>query len=377
VSTSKQMPLCVQELDKRGIQIPVLIGGAAINRRFGRRALFVEPERAYESGVFYCKDAFEGLETMDALQTPERRADVIGKLLSDARNDAFLHSNVGKDVRSGIAGGERSDVSHDHAVPVAPFWGTRVLQDIPLDEVFDLLDKDELFRLQWGGRGSGDAFDRMVREEFEPTLVRLEREACENGWVHPQAVYGYFPAQSLGNDLIVYEPAPYERDGTLVERSRFHFPRQEGRERLCIADYFRSVASTDVDVVAFQVVTVGDEATRRFETLQAAGEYSEAFYSHGLAVEAAEAVAEWMHRRVRRELGIPGGRGKRYSWGYGACPDLEDHAQLFKLLPAEEALGMELTSAYQLIPEQSTAAILVHHPQAKYYAVRTAAETGV
>jgi 5-methyltetrahydrofolate--homocysteine methyltransferase len=377
VSTSKQMPLCVQELDKRGIQIPVLIGGAAINRRFGRRALFVEPERAYESGVFYCKDAFEGLETMDALQDVLRRDDTIDKLLSDARNDAFLHGNVGKDVRSGIEGGERSDVSHDHAVPIAPFWGTKVLEDIPLDEVFALLDKDELFRLQWGGRGSGPEFDAIVKEQFEPTLKRLEGEAREGGWVQPKAVYGYFPVQSLGNDVVVYEPEPYAKDGTLVEKARFHFPRQEGRERLCIADYFRATTSGDVDVIAFQIVTVGDEATRRFEELQAAGEYSEAFYAHGLAVESAEAVAEWLHRRIRRELGIPGGRGKRYSWGYGACPDLEDHAQLFKLLPAEEALGMELTSAYQLIPEQSTAAVIVHHPQSKYYAVRTAAEAAV
>jgi 5-methyltetrahydrofolate--homocysteine methyltransferase len=217
----------------------------------------------------------------------------------------------------------------------------------------------------------------MVREEFVPTLERLRREATVDGWVRPRAVYGYFPAQSVGNELVVYEPEPYARDGSLVERARFHFPRQEGRERLCIADYFRASTSGDVDVVAFQVVTVGDDATRRFETLQAAGEYSEAFYSHGLAVEAAEATAEWLHRRVRRELGLPGGRGKRYSWGYGACPDLEDHAQLFKLLPAEEALGMELTTAFQLIPEQSTAAILVHHPQAKYYAVRTAGEAVV
>jgi 5-methyltetrahydrofolate--homocysteine methyltransferase len=174
----------------------------------------------------------------------------------------------------------------------------------------------------------------------------------------------------------VYEPEAYQRDGSLVEKTRFYFPRQEGRERLCIADYFRASSSGDVDIVAFQIVTVGDEATRRFEQQQAAGEYAEAFYQHGLAVESAEAVAEWLHRRIKRELGIPSGRGKRYSWGYGACPDLEDHAQLFKLLPAEDALGMELTSAFQLIPEQSTAAVIVHHPQAKYYAVRTAAEGG-
>jgi 5-methyltetrahydrofolate--homocysteine methyltransferase len=138
---------------------------------------------------------------------------------------------------------------------------------------------------------------------------------------------------------------------------------------LCLADYFRSVESGDVDVIGLQVVTVGDEATRRFEALQAKGEYSEAFYSHGLAVEAAEATAEWLHRRIRAELGVPAGRGKRYSWGYGACPDLDDHDTVFRLLPAD-ALGMLLTSARQLIPEQSTAALIVHHPEAKYYAVR-------
>ncbi|MFI5256157.1 MAG: methionine synthase [Gemmatimonadales bacterium] len=377
VSTSKQMPLCVQELDRRGIRIPVLIGGAAINRRFGRRAMFVEGERAYESGVFYCKDAFEGLETMDALQaSPERRAELTLKLMEDARNDVFLKTNVGKDVKRGNDAGERSEVTQDHAVPAAPFWGTRVLNDIPLDEVFDALDLDELYRLQWGGRGSGPEFDRMVHEVFEPVLERLKQEVRDEGWIRPRAVYGYFPAQSAGNELVVYEPDAYAKDGSLVQLTRFHFPRQEGRDRLCIADYFRPSASGDVDVVALQVVTVGDDATYHFDALQGAGEYTEAFYSHGLSVETAEAVAEWMHRHIKRELGIPGGRGKRYSWGYGACPDLEDHAEVFKLLPAAEALGMNLTSAFQLMPEQSTAAIIVHHPQAKYYAVRTAEGAG-
>jgi 5-methyltetrahydrofolate--homocysteine methyltransferase len=377
VSTSKQMPLCVQELDKRGIRIPVLIGGAAINRRFGRRAMFVEGERAYESGVFYCKDAFEGLETMDALQeSPAKRAELTAKLMEDARTDVFLRTNVGKDVKRGSDAGEKSDVTQDHPVPAAPFWGTRVLEDIPLDEVFDVLDLDELYRLQWGGRGSGPEFEKAVREEFEPTLERLKQEARDDGWIRPRAVYGYFPAQSMGNELVIYDPDAYARDGTLTEISRFHFPRQDGRERLCIADYFRPSASGEVDVVALQVVTVGDAATRRFEALQGAGEYTEAFYSHGLSVEAAEAVAEWMHRHVKKELGLPGNRGKRYSWGYGACPDLEDHEQVFRLLPAAEALGMDLTSAFQLMPEQSTAAIVVHHPQAKYYAVRTAEGAG-
>jgi len=206
-------------------------------------------------------------------------------------------------------------------------------------------------------------------------LERLTREAKRDGWLQPKAVYGFFPAQSQGNDLLIYDPSAYARDGTAREIARFHFPRQEGRERLCIADYFRAVESSDVDVVGLQVVTVGDRAARRFQELQSGGEYTEAFYVHGLAVETAEALAEWLHRRLRRELGVPGGRGKRYSWGYGACPDLEDHATVFTLLPVERELGMELTSAFQLVPEQSTAAIIVHHPDAKYYAVRgTAAD---
>jgi 5-methyltetrahydrofolate--homocysteine methyltransferase len=373
VSTSKQMPLCVQELDRRGMEIPVLIGGAAINRRFGRRALFVDGERPYESGVFYCKDAFEGLETMDVLQDPARRGPFVQGNLDAARNDVFLHTTVGKETLGGDAGGERSEVRSDVPVPGAPFFGARVLHDIPLPEVLSLLDLDELFRLQWGGRGSGPEYQTAVREEFEPALRRLSAEAIAEGWIKPQAVYGYFPAQSDGNDLVVYDPAAYGSDAeSLKEIARFHFPRQEGRERLCIADYFRSVASGVVDVVALQVVTVGDDATRRFDALQAAGEYSEAFYTHGIAVEAAEATAQWMHRRIRAELGLADERGKRYSWGYGACPDLEDHASVFKLLPAAEALAMELTSAYQLVPEQSTAAIVVHHPEAKYYAVRSA-----
>jgi 5-methyltetrahydrofolate--homocysteine methyltransferase len=153
--------------------------------------------------------------------------------------------------------------------------------------------------------------------------------------------------------------------------ARFKFPRQHGRERLCLADYFRPAESGEIDVVAFQLVTVGDEATRRFERMQAEGSYGEAFYEHGLAVEAAEAVAQWMHRRVRQELGLDAERGKRYSWGYPACPDLEGHAALFKLLPAD-AIGMTYTESFQLIPEQSTAAIVAHHPEAKYYAVRSA-----
>jgi 5-methyltetrahydrofolate--homocysteine methyltransferase len=371
VSTSKQMPLCVKELDKRGLKFPVLIGGAAINRRFGRRALFVDGERPYESGVFYCKDAFEGLATVETIVDAERRPALVKRILDEAREDVFLHTQVGKDQKAGDVEDRRSDVPSDNPIPTPPFWGTRVLRDIPLDEVFRHLDLDELYRLQWGGRGSGAEYDATVRDVFKPTLDRLTEEAKREQWLEPRAVYGYFPVQSSGRDLIVYDPAAYASDGgSLREIARFNFPRQEGRERLALSDYFRSTESGDVDVAAFQVVTVGDAATRRFETMQARGDYTEAFFSHGLAVETAEAVAQWMHARTRRELGLPAGQGKRYSWGYPACPDLEGHGELFKLLPAREALGMDLTESFQLLPEQSTAAIVVHHPAAKYYVVR-------
>src|SRR5205823_3189592 len=217
VSTSKQMPLCVQELDKRSLKFPVLIGGAAINRRFGRRALFVDGERAYEPGVFYCKDAFEGLETMDRLQDVERRDDFVCKALDDAKKDVFLRTTVGKDIAVGDDAGARSSVSADHPIPVAPFFGTRTLDDISLDEVFQVLDLDELYRLQWGGRGSGPEYERMVRELFEPTLARLKEAASRDAWLQPKAVYGFYPAQGLGNDLVVFEPDAYARDGSLRE----------------------------------------------------------------------------------------------------------------------------------------------------------------
>ena len=374
VSTSKQMPICVQELDRRGLDIPVLIGGAAINRRFGRRAMFVEGERAYEPGVYYCKDAFEGLDTMESLIDDAKRGPLKAELIESARRDVFLRTQVGKDISHGDSAGARSAVAADNPLPKPPFYGAHVRRDIPLAEVLALLDLDELFRLQWGGRGSGPAYEKAVREEFRPTLERLSESAAREGWLAPQAVYGYFPVQASGNDLIVYDPAAMQSDGgSMRELTRFVFPRQEGREHLCLADYFRSVESGDIDVAAFQIVTVGDEATRRFEKLQAAGEYTEAYYLHGLGVEAAEATAEWMHQTIRRELGVSASQGKRYSWGYPACPDLEGHAQLFRILPAREALGIDLTSAFQLMPEQTTAAIVAHHPQAKYYVVRGAA----
>ncbi len=359
VSTSKQMPLVVQELDRRGLTFPVLVGGAAINRRFGSRILFVDGH-VYEPGVFYCKDAFVGLETLDTLTDNDRRPTLLSRIRREAEQE--MSRSLDKAAPHPAASNWKPV-----DIPNPPFWGPRVLSSIPLSEVFPYLDKDELFRLSWGAKNAhGEEWDKL-RGEFEERLSRMQSRAQREDWLRPQAVYGYFPCNSDGDTLLIYGMKNDLELGEVI--ARFKFPRQEGLERLSVADYFAPRdARLLVDVAALQVVTVGHGATERFDALQASGDYSEAYYTHGLAVQTTEATAEWLHRWVRKELGI-GDRGKRYSWGYGACPDLEDHAQVYKLLPAEQALGMSLTPAFQLVPEQSTAAIVVHHPAARYFAV--------
>jgi 5-methyltetrahydrofolate--homocysteine methyltransferase len=366
VNTSKQMPLIVNELHRRGLQIPVLVGGAAINRRFGWRILFTESGEPYEPGVFYCKDAFEGLATVDALSSPSGRQALLEKIRAEAEREIGRPASP----RRASTAASRSSIPPASSIPRPPSWGPRVVREMPLALVFKALFKNELFRLSWGAKNAHGEDWEKLQSEFEQRLERMQREALREGWLKPRAVYGYFPAQACGDDLIIYDPtAAGSRPDDLTEITRFHFPRQVGGENLCLADYFAPVESGQVDVVPFQVVTVGEAATLRFDRLQAAGDYSEAYFSHGLAVQTAEATAEYLHRHIRRELGMPEGQGKRYSWGYPAIPDLEDHRKVFDLLPAESELGMGLTEACQLTPEQSTAAIIVHHPQAKYYSV--------
>jgi 5-methyltetrahydrofolate--homocysteine methyltransferase len=237
---------------------------------------------------------------------------------------------------------------------------------MPLDAVFQHLSKNELFRLSWGAKNThGEAWVKL-QAEYEARLNTMRRQALQDPWLKPQGIYGYWPVQSQGNELIVYAPESLD-SGSPVELQRFSFPRQSSGENLSLADYFAPVGSGKMDVVAFQIVTVGHEATERFEQLQAADQYSEGYFLHGLAVQMAEAAADYLHNHIRRELGLGAETGKRYSWGYPAIPDLEDHKKVFELLPAEQELGITLTSAYQLVPEQSTAAVIVHHPQAKYF----------
>ncbi|HXW77020.1 MAG TPA: vitamin B12 dependent-methionine synthase activation domain-containing protein, partial [Candidatus Eremiobacteraceae bacterium] len=207
----------------------------------------------------------------------------------------------------------------------------------------------------------GEQWRRLLHDEFRPRLEKMKRAAIETGWLVPRALHGYFPAAADGDDLVLFRP-----NDPAEELTRFTFPRQPDMPRLCISDYFAPIDAEQRDVVALSAVTVGAEATARYQQLQERDQYAEALYVHGLAVEAAEGLAELAHRRIRRELGIPAGQGKRYSWGYPACPNVEDHAKFFAVMPCAQ-IGMHLTQAWQLVPEQSTVALVVHHPQATYF----------
>ncbi|HEY0305774.1 MAG TPA: vitamin B12 dependent-methionine synthase activation domain-containing protein, partial [Longimicrobiales bacterium] len=367
VSTSKQMPLCVQELHARGLSYPVLIGGAAINPSFGRMASFInqETQELYPPGVYYCKDAFEGLDAVDALQDPKRRSDFIAQRHRDviegtAKRAALLEK--GKAMRPASAnGGPARDVD----VPSAPFLGSRMIEKLPLEDLFHFFDLNTLYRLHWGAKNAkGEEYERLVKEEFEPRLQKYKDEARAHGWFTPKALYGYFPAASDGNDLVVFDPADPKK-----EVARFETPRQPDRDHLCLADYFKPADGGERDLVALQVVTVGDKLLEQSESLMKGGDYSEGYYLHGFGVRLAEAAAEYVNREIRKELQLSRDRGLRYSWGYPAIPDHMQHHTVFRLLPVREQLGVDVTEAGALVPELTTAAVVVHHPEAKYFSV--------
>ncbi|HEU5063298.1 MAG TPA: homocysteine S-methyltransferase family protein, partial [Solirubrobacterales bacterium] len=298
VSTSKQMPLAVQELHQQGLDYPVLLGGAAINRKFALRALYPggkESETVYDPGVFYCKDAFEGLAVMDRLIEPDRRAEIV----QEVREAATRLREVGEEeeILDTTDDSVRSAVRTDVDVPEPPFWGVREIE-VDRDELYTHLDTHVLFKLHWGGKGvKGEEWKRLLDEDFRPRLERMWREA---DYLHPRALLGYFPCYSEGNDIVVLDPEDRE---TVIER--FTCPRQPKGDRLCLADFYRPKDSGELDVVALQAVTVGSEVTELMARLEADGEFAEQLFVHGLGVQTAEGLAEWLHWRVRRDLGIP------------------------------------------------------------------------
>ncbi|MEA4813271.1 MAG: methionine synthase [Anaerolineaceae bacterium] len=362
VSTSKQMPFIVNELQRRRLDIPVLIGGAAINPRFGWRILQTEDGSFYEPGVFYCKDAFEGLAVMDKLSHPEKRAELLAETRKKVEHELDVAGKVNKPQRAG----GKSAVKPAEFIPTVKTWGSRVVRQIPLQALASHLNLNELYRLSWGAKNThGEAWQEL-QKQFDLRRESMLASAQKEGWLKPQAVYGYWPVLADGEELIVFDPQSIT-GSQAKELTRLALPRQASGEGLSLADYFLPVGSKTYDVLPLQVVTVSESASHHVTQLEAANDYSESYFAHGLAVQMAEATADYLHEHIRRELGLKTGQGLRYSWGYPAIPDLSDHAKIFQLLPSRQELGMSLTDAFQLVPEQSTAAMIVHHPEARYF----------
>ena len=382
-------------MNERGISVPVVLGGAALNRRYVDDDL----KPLYKGQLFYARDAFAGLHTMDKLMSGSALAVAAAAGSGNGSSTSATETDdqedlVGEDAKLGIrkpapprrgtkvlgdtSHTVRSAVRTEVPIPRAPFYGSRVVDDIPLADVFSFVNETALFKGQWqfkqGSRPAAE-YQEFVRETVRPIYEELQGRSEREQLLVPRVVYGYFPVQSSGNDLIVYH------DDEKTERARFTFPRQPAGKHLCLADFFAAQDSRRMDVIGFHLVTVGRRATEYSQELFKADNYADYLYFHGLSVESAEALAELWHKRIREELGIAGAdatevtklfhqgyQGSRFSFGYPACPDLEDQIKLFELLePAR--IDVELTEEFQIDPEQSTSAIIVHHPEAKYFSI--------
>jgi 5-methyltetrahydrofolate--homocysteine methyltransferase len=356
VSTSKQMPLIANEFQRRGIEMPILIGGAAINSQFAERIASTTELGPYTAGIFYCKDAFEGLNVMDQLVDPQKKSKLQQKpSYKPEAPEQTKDSQITELTRN---------VPPAEVIPCVEPLGVRIKKELPFDEIAELIDLSSLYRLNWGAKQVRGQEWQELKAEFDRRRLRMLKEVRSEGWIKPQAVYGYYPVWAEGNDLVIYDSLHSNVEHP-VELTRLNFPRQSEGEGLCLSDYFLPVGSPRFDILALQVVTVGKAATQRIEQLDSQEEYSEGYFLHGLAVQMAEATAEYIHMQIRAEMGIGIEQGFRYSWGYPALPWLREHRKVFDLLPVEKELGMSLTSAWQLVPEQSTAAMVVHHPLAK------------
>ncbi len=372
VSTSKQMPACIQELQAQSLKFPVLVGGAAINRNFGLRILYpngTASDEIYEPGVFYCKDAFEGLAKMDQLIDREAHEALVTKTREAAKRLREQPAAEPDDAPPTTDASVRSAPGTDNAIPEPPFWGPREIE-VPMDEVYHHLDTHVLFKLHWGGRGvKGEEWTKLVHDDFQPRLERMWREQT---YLHPRALLGYFPCNSDGNELIIWDPEDFD-PAHPSELERLVFPRQPRHDRICLADFYRPLDPSrppQPDVVAIQAVTAGDEVTELMARLEQEGEFAEQLFVHGLGVQTAEGMAEWLHATARADLGISPDQGRRYSWGYPACPEQSEHEKVFRLLNAP-SIGLRLSGGYAVEPEQSTLAIIAHHPQAVYFGMKS------
>ena len=386
------------EMARQGVHVPAILGGAALNRRY----VEAECRSAYAGRIEYAKDAFEGLALMGSIRRGE--AERPSKFKGGRGFVSSLGEETGKEVdtelveevetsaptlparfeRPAVEGDEEialptsGEIRRDVRVPKPPFLGSRVLERIDLSALLPYINENVLFKFQWQFKQrkmSKEEYGRFVEREVKPIFRELVGKCREERLLEPKAVYGYYECQSKGNDLLVYKP------GTSELLHRFQFPRQEKHKRLCIADFFQPIDSGTKDIIAFTVVTVGSRASETERRWFAENRYRDYLYLHGLSVEAAEALAEFLHKQVRAELEISGDdsreieklfrqgyRGSRYSFGYPACPNLEDQEPLLEILDAKR-IGVTLSEEFMLEPEQSTSALIVHHPQAKYFNV--------
>ena len=360
----------LEELTNRGLaeKWPVVLGGAALTRAF------VEQDLAgmFPGEVRYARDAFEGLRLMDSIMAVKRG--VPGAALPALRERKVpLRPKKDEDL---VIDTKRSDVAIDIDIPAAPFFGSRIIKGVPLADYVEMLDERALFVGQWGLKGARGEYETMVENEGRPRLRALLNQVQSKGWLNAAVVYGYFPCVSDGNDLVILH---HEGPDKGKERTRFSFPRQSRDRRLCLSDFFAAKDSGKTDVVAFHVVTMGSEISKAANELFAANNYREYLELHGLSVQLTEALAEHWHARVREEFHVRGDdapdlqgildqgyRGSRYSFGYPACPNIEQQVELCELLEPGR-IGVELSEEFQLHPEQSTSAIIVHHPEAKYF----------
>jgi len=360
-------------MNERGIDIPVILGGAALTRKYVEEDL----SSIYKGKVYYATDAFDGLYLMNVIMGYEEQKvtqkpqitlnpNYKPKLVSTQR----AQKNQEKE--------ENYTLTYNHTIPAPPFWGTKVVTDIDLNKLYSYINTVALFKGQWQmkkGAKTEPEYQAFLQSKAQPVFERLKKQCIAEKLLQPAYIYGYYPCQSEKNDVIIYDEKAEK------EIVRFTFPRQKHGRKLCISDFFMPVNSGKMDVIGVQVVTMGQIATEYAQKLFKDNEFTEYLYFHGFAVETAEALAEYLHQQIRKELNIhqqdskhirdlfmQGYRGSRYSFGYPACPNLEDQVPLFELLQAHR-IGLSLSDSFQIVPEQSTSAIVVHHPQAKYFNV--------
>jgi len=368
---------------------PVILGGAALNKRFVEGEL----REMYKGDVYYANDAFDGLKYMDTIMEFKKKGERPKlEIYIDPRK---IDKIVEFQNESPLV---KSDISKVNEIPQPPFWGCKIVEDIPIEKAFEYINEVALFRGSWNvykDRSKADSeYEKLINEEIIPKFNELKLKAKREQLLTPKVIYGYYPCKSDGNKLTIYKPKNISQEdlyntwnigvnnSDLEKWVSFDFPRQSNEKRLCISDFFRSEESGEYDVVPFMIVTVGERATEYAQKLYNENKYQDYLYFHGLSVETAEGLAEYWHKIVRKELGIDkkdsddikrlfqqGYQGSRYSFGYPACPNLEDNKYMFELLKPGR-IGITLSEEWQMVPEQTTNAIIVHHPEARYFFIK-------